>query len=221
MGIFKKIMSGLFLILIGVVLALNAFNITHINLLFNGWWTLFIIIPCVYGLFFNNDKVGNLIGLLAGVFLLLAANGLVEYKLILKLILPLILISLGISYIIGCFNTFKVKSINVSDGEDLKAVFSSSIADYSHHNFKGCKLKSVFASYELDLREAILKDDVLIEAFCIFGGISILVPKDIQVIVNSTNFFGGVNNEVVLKNAKKTIYVNSLAIFGGNEIKEK
>ena len=215
MGIFKKIMSGLFLILIGVVLALNAFNITHINLLFNGWWTLFIIIPCVYGLFFNNDKVGNLIGLLAGVFLLLAANGLVEYKLILKLILPLILISLGISYIIGCFNTFKVKSIN------LKAVFSSSIADYSHHNFKGCKLKSVFASYELDLREAILKDDVLIEAFCIFGGISILVPKDIQVIVNSTNFFGGVNNEVVLKNAKKTIYVNSLAIFGGIEIKEK
>ncbi|MEE1115844.1 MAG: hypothetical protein UH851_03185, partial [Clostridia bacterium] len=39
--------------------ALNAFNITDIDVFFDGWWTLFIIIPCAIGLFTEREKIGG------------------------------------------------------------------------------------------------------------------------------------------------------------------
>ena len=47
---------GLILIIIGVIIGLNAFHITNIDLFFDGWWTLFIIVPCFFGLFKDQDK---------------------------------------------------------------------------------------------------------------------------------------------------------------------
>ena len=38
----SSILWGIVLIAVGVVLALNVFNIMDINLFFDGWWTLFI-----------------------------------------------------------------------------------------------------------------------------------------------------------------------------------
>ena len=35
----------------GVIFGLNALEITDINIFFDGWWTLFIIVPCFIGLF--------------------------------------------------------------------------------------------------------------------------------------------------------------------------
>lgn len=63
MGNFSKILWGIALIALGVVIGLNALDITHINLLFRGWWTLFIIIPCLIGLFDDKSegKTGNII----------------------------------------------------------------------------------------------------------------------------------------------------------------
>ena len=39
-----KIIWGVAFIAAGIVFALNAFGITHIELFFDGWWTLFIIV---------------------------------------------------------------------------------------------------------------------------------------------------------------------------------
>lgn len=39
---------GFILIIIGVIIGLNAFHITNIDLFFDGWWTLFIIVPCFF-----------------------------------------------------------------------------------------------------------------------------------------------------------------------------
>ena len=41
----SSVLWGVVLIAVGVVLALNAFEITSINLFFDGWWTLIIIVP--------------------------------------------------------------------------------------------------------------------------------------------------------------------------------
>ena len=40
-----NILWGIVLIVIGVIFALNALDITSIDIFFDGWWTLFIIIP--------------------------------------------------------------------------------------------------------------------------------------------------------------------------------
>ena len=67
----SKILWGIALIVIGGIFALNAFGVTDIQLFFDGWWTLFIIVPCCIGIFSEREKTGNIIGLLIGVFLLL------------------------------------------------------------------------------------------------------------------------------------------------------
>ncbi len=51
---------------------LNSLQITDINLLFKGWWTLFIIVPCANKLLSNpKDWVWTFVGLVVGVLLLL------------------------------------------------------------------------------------------------------------------------------------------------------
>ena len=55
----KKVTSiiiGVALVAVGVIFALNAFDVTDIDMFFDGWWTVFIIIPCTVGLFTERKK---------------------------------------------------------------------------------------------------------------------------------------------------------------------
>ena len=45
------ILWGIVLVTVGVILAVNALGIASIDIFFDGWWTLFIIVPCAVGLF--------------------------------------------------------------------------------------------------------------------------------------------------------------------------
>ena len=49
-----KILWGTALIAVGGIIALNAFGITDIELFFDGWWTLFIIVPCLVRIIWKN-----------------------------------------------------------------------------------------------------------------------------------------------------------------------
>ena len=80
----STVLWGLVLVALGLILGLNALDITDINLFFSGWWTLFIIIPCFIGLFQNKGKLASFIGLCIGIFLLLAAQGIVSFELLLN-----------------------------------------------------------------------------------------------------------------------------------------
>ena len=61
----------------------------------------------------------------------------------------------------------------------------------------------------------------VIKANAIFGGIDIYVPEGVNVKVNSTSFFGGVENKIH-KNSpgnQHTIYIHANCLFGGIDIK--
>ena len=53
---FKSIMWGLVLITLGIIIGLNAFEIINVDIFFDGWWTLFIIVPCFIGIITEKDK---------------------------------------------------------------------------------------------------------------------------------------------------------------------
>lgn len=87
-------------------------------------------------------------------------------------------------------------------------------------SLKKANINAIFGAVKLDLRDAKLEKETIIGAVAIFGGIEILVPKDCVVKVKGTPIFGGISNEQ--KNneeAKKTIYIEGYAVFGGIEIK--
>ena len=62
----SNILWGLVLVALGVIFALNALDIADFNIFFDGWWTLFIIVPCTVGLFTEREKTGNIIGTIIG-----------------------------------------------------------------------------------------------------------------------------------------------------------
>lgn len=222
-----NILWGLIFIILGVILGSNALGLTDINIFFNGWWTLFIIVPSFIGLINDHEKTGNLIGLIIGVLLLLSCQNLFSFKILFKLIPPLVLVIIGLSLLFkDTFNREISREIyklnkNVKNDEGYAATFSNQDVDMSNEEFKGTTLNAIFGGVKLDLTEAKIKNDVVINATSIFGGIKILAPNDVKVKVKSNALFGGVSNE--RKNTKDsknvTIYVNATCLFGGVEIK--
>lgn len=216
----KNIILGIILIVVGVWFGLYATGVVKINLLFDGWWTLFIIIPSFLGLFDEDGRTGSLIGLFVGVLLLLSCQDVLNFDIVLKLIVPCVLIVTGLSFIFkGKIKTKNIENVKTVGGTNYNATFSGQNLDFSKEEFTGTKLDAVFGGIKCDLRNAIINDDVVIEASAIFGGITILVPKDVNVKITSTSIFGGVDGKSKMDKPGKTIYVNATCLFGGVEVK--
>ena len=219
----SKALWGIVLVVIGIICALNSLGISSINIFFKGWWTLFIIVPCFIGLFKEDSKTGDVIGLVIGIVLLLASREIITFSLVFKLIFPFVLIGIGISLIFG--DTFKkkinekIKEVNDEDFDNIVATFSSQKV-IEENKLKNTKLEAIFGGIELDLRKAKLSNDTVIKATSIFGGIDIFVPKDVNVLLKSNSIFGGVDNKIINnKENTKTIYIETLCLFGGVDIK--
>lgn len=223
----SKLLWGLVLIVLGVILGTNALGVTDIDIFFDGWWTLFIIVPCFIDLFKEADKTGNIIGLAIGISLLLACQDIINFEIIWKLMLPFILVMLGLSLIFKDLLHSKVKkeikklNKEKKDDKEYVATFGSCEANFNGVKFEGTDLTAVFGGIKCDLRDAIIKDDEVINATAIFGGVDILVPSGVNVIVSSTSLFGGVDNKSknVVDSKAKTIYINATCIFGGVDVK--
>lgn len=222
-----NVLWGLVLILLGVIIGLNAVGLTHINIFFRGWWTLFIIVPSFIELVRSSNKISSFIGLCIGIVLLLCAQNVLSFRLIGKLIFPFILVTVGISIIFkDTFNkkvAEKIKTLNSNKGdlESYCATFGEQKNDLSGQEFNGANLDAIFGSVELDLSKASIKKDQVINANAIFGGIKIKVPTGVNLKIKSTPIFGGVENKVKTEynESLPTIYINGFAMFGGVEIK--
>lgn len=197
---------GLVLVVLGVILGIDALGIMEINIFFPGWWTLFIIVPCAIGLFGNDsDKWADVVGIIFGVALLLGCQGLLSFKMVWSLIVPVILIVVGLSMLLKDVLkgkvTKEIKKLHKEGsgkGKEYWSTFSGQNLNFSGQVFEGCRLEAVF------------------------GGVTILAPKDVNVQVISSAMFGGTTNRFAkekVDESRKTIFVESTALFGGVEIK--
>ena len=223
----KTILWGIVLIIVGLIFGLNALEITNIDIFFDGWWTLFIIIPCGLGLFREREKTGNIIGLCIGVALLLACQGLLSFALLGKLLFPAILVIAGIAVVfrgvLGDRAARRFIEEHKAEAGDREycATFSGQKLHFNGERFNGAKLTAVFGGIDLDLTGAILDRDVIIDATAIFGGIDVIVPQNYRVKICSNSIFGGVDEERshATQEGLITIYINGSCIFGGVSVK--
>ena len=196
---------GLILIIIGVIIGLNAFHITNIDLFFDGWWTFFIIVPCFFGLFKDQDRTGNIIGLIVGIYLLLYCQGLINFQFAWKLVFPVIFVLIGLKMIFkDTFNKKKPRQ-NI----------------YDNQLYIGGNYDVTFNGLILDLSKAYLNEETNIMISTLFGGVDLYLPDDVNIQIQSSNFLGGVDlhkRENKIENTK-VIYLNARCIFGGINIK--
>lgn len=221
----KNLLWGLLLIAVGLVWGGNALGITDIDLFFDGWWTLFIIVPCLFGLVQEKEKTGNLIGLCIGVAFLLACQGVINFELIWKLAFPVILVIVGLAVIfkntIGERAARRFAQENKGKGPAYCATFSGQNLSFVNERFEGAQLSAVFGGIKCDLNGAVIDHDVLIKADAVFGGVDVIVPPHLQVKVCSNSCFGGVSEErpKMDRSGVATVYIDATCLFGGVTIK--
>lgn len=219
---FKKSILAIALIVLGVIIGLNALNITSINIFFDGWWTLIIIIPSLIGVIENKDT-GSFIMLLVGVLLFLNSRGIYIFNIIWKLLIPVILIVMGLSVLKNEVLSKNAKKIDEIDDSE-KLIYRSSFGN--KHNiiekeFKALNVEAVFGENIIDLRKVNLNEQIYIKVLAMFGEVTIYVPENAKVNVNKNNFFGSVENkgnylnrEIENKVNENIVNINASAIFG-------
>lgn len=223
----NRILWGLGLIAVGVIFGLNAMGYTDIDLFFDGWWTLFIIVPCLSGLLKGREVTGNLWGLAIGLTLLATAQGFLDFQILRKLAFPAILVIFGVAILVkamvGDRAARKFVELHRHDigDQDYWATFSGQNLSFSGEKFRGAKLTAVFGGIKCDLRGALLETDVVVDATAIFGGVTVIVPQGYRVRVVSNSIFGGVSEDVphASQEGLITVFVNGNCLFGGVSVK--
>lgn len=226
---------GLLIMAIGVCLLLRELNLIPCNICFDGWWTLFIIIPCFINFCTREHKILSLLGMSIGGLLLMGQQGILEPGMSYKLLLPTAIIFIGVHTLSKSFHkgsnrcscSYKKTAEEFQETKyeglrDYAALCSGQDIDMSNQLFQGANMKAMFGGFNLDLRNAVIEENAKINIQCLFGGVEIYVPKDVNVEVTSNCICGGVDMND-FKNpgiGHKTIYINSSCVFGGVNLKQ-
>lgn len=215
---------GIILIVVGIIIGLNSLGIANINIFFDGWWALFIIIPSLADIIKRPNKASNYGWLVLGIVLLLCAQDILKFEVVGKLIFPAILVFIGLSLLfkdkVGKKVKEKIKTLNEEGLEEYYATFSGQEINKAGEVFNGASLNAIFGGIDLKLQDAKIQKDILINATAVFGGIDIIVPSNVNVKVQSTSIFGGTDNKITKQTENlPTIYVKAFCLFGGTDIK--
>lgn len=209
----NSVIWGIIIIIVGVIFFGNNLEFWNVDIFFDGWWTLFIIIPSIYCLF-KKEWITSLLGLSIGVLLLLAAQDIIAWNMVGKSFIPIVLIIVGLSLI---FKPHAKISTNKKGQAEYIGVFSANENKITKE-FSGASAIAVFGGVDLDLRNAKIKEDIVIDCVSVFGGIDILLPDDISVKTSGVPIFGGIENKHLGKD-NPTVYINYVCIFSSVEIK--
>lgn len=142
---------------------------------------------------------------------------------------PLLLLYIGAELVIYSFNRNPSQWLQrpVPQGEDGKRIscavrFGADAYRYQGEVFHGARLDAFCGGLRLDLREAVVTEDEEIDVHTFLGGVELCVPSDVNVVVKSHSFIGGVGNETSGRSVlgAPCLHIVASNFLGGVSIKE-
>ena len=142
---------------------------------------------------------------------------------------PVLLLYIGVELVVYGFNHNPSQWLQrpVPQGEDGKRIccsvrFGADEYVYRGEPFHGARLDALCAGLRLDLREAVISEDEEIDVHTFLGGVELLVPPTVNVLVKSHSFIGGVGNETAGRTIPDApcIHISASNFFGGVSVKE-
>ncbi len=215
---------GALLVAAGVLGILNVFGLaTDIKINLDGWWwAVFLILPALYGLITSQSKLGNLFVLVVGVYLLLASRGVLGYGTVWKLIVPLLLVLLGVKFILKVFHPQALSSAS-KHSDEFVTYFQTQTHKHPQDTRPLAKVGTVFGGSVCDLTDARFSEENSLDVFCLFGGVELYLPSDVEVVQNTFCLFGGLDDKRKMGSdpKQKRLTINGCCTFGGIEIKSE
>ncbi len=113
----------------------------------------------------------------------------------------------------------------VSDKDFIDSVtfFGGITKNVVSKNFKGADIVNVFGGAEINLLQAEIETQAIVDLTCVFGGVTLIVPTNWQVKSELTTAFGGIEDKrqmnVNYEEDSKILILRGNCVFGGIEIK--
>ena len=216
-----RLVTGFTVLAIGVGALLGALNIIPFWSIFATWWPVLLILAGLTVIVSDLRKnyIWGLAMIIIGGFLLFKNHEIIEFS-IFAVIAPVIIIAIGLSILINSSGRAKIPT-GTKDSDDIVAIFSGSEAKNKSNNYKGGKITAVFGGASVDLRDATLKGEAVLDIFTLCGGVELKVPRDWHVVVKATPIAGGVENKAEGSDGDKspTLVITGIIALGGVEIK--
>lgn len=236
---FVGIVLGLLFLVIGVGYLAEALDfIPEFTIFFDGWWSLFIIVPCFCGLIGKDGgKVGYLIGIAIGLFFLLSAQGVLDGDKLWAVFLAVICVLIGMNLILpkkkrensgfveshtDRFDRSEERSAGAGAAAGATAaerfVDAEVVNDGTGERVQEVSTEShrAFQSESQSYQNVGDMDKLICSA--VFAGRDIRVDNSVFNGADLTAMFGGI--DLNLKNAviQRNVTIEVKAIFGGVDI---
>ncbi|MEJ5352235.1 MAG: DUF5668 domain-containing protein [Melioribacteraceae bacterium] len=236
----SRLWLGLIFIIIGALLLIDNLGFFYFDFrhLIFSWHTIFIIIGIIL-LTKSRNSTPGMIFLVIGLYGLLNHIFKPFFHFTFRDIFPLIIIIIGFYFILRRneskhihqkkFNEHDLASerfqkIN-SEYIDETCILTQCDKKIETKNFKGGRLTIIASSVNINLADSNLSSgEIILDVTCLFGGFSILIPKNWKVITNVTTIFGGLDTKQYLfdnslQHEEGLLIIKGTIFFGGGEIK--
>ncbi len=220
----SKAGTGIFLILLGVVLLLgnlNVFSYYLHDLIFS--WPMILIAIGFYNFLNRNITPAIILFCVGGFFMI--SNQFPD----LSIFWPTVLIVIGVLFFFKRKQpilTYKQTSQEVgADFIDEVYVFGGGVKRVDSTNFCGGRITAIFGGSELSLEKCELSSSgAVLDLAVIFGGSKIVIPRDWTVRTEVVSIFGGFSDKRVYLNdasndVNKVLVIKGVTIFGGGELR--
>jgi predicted membrane protein len=219
-----QLVTGLLIIAVGVLFTLDNLGIAHAAE-YTRYWPVGLIVIGLLKVWQSRESsgsgIGGLIFTLIGFWLLL--EQLTVIRISLADMWPMALVFLGV-YLVWQGVTGRRHRRSEADATasvNAVAVLGGVLRRSSSRNFRGGELTAVMGGCEIDLRQAAINGEAIIDVFALWGGIEIKVPEDWVVSTRVTPLLGGVEDKTRPSPGAGAhrLTLRGMAIMGGVEVK--
>lgn len=211
--------AGILFLLLGGALLLQNTNVIDIADVSKQYWPLLIVLAGLMVLL-NNAKswLFALFLIVLGGLYQLRELDIVSFE-PWPVIVSLFFIAVGLSFIFR--QSYINKNLTKDQRDDVTAIMGGADTTNASQDFKAAKLTAIMGGAKIDLRKAVIKDEAVIEVFAFWGGVEILVPKDVVIRNKLNNIMAGTDDRTEQESKKDApvIVITGDIIMAGVDIR--
>ena len=209
-----KLLVGGFLVLIGLAMFFDQVGLRVLGVNMWNLWPLFFVLLGLIA-FSKRNFIGGIILLFLGAAFL-SSNFL---GISLWSLWPLFFVFLGLWILVRPRPTWRnVSGTTTQNKFDENVMFWALDKKVRSENFTGGTVNAMFGGFKIDLSEAKIADGSKLTLNAMFGGGEVIIPRDVNVEVTGTGFFGGWENKAA-HGTGPTLKIDGSMFFGGIEIR--
>jgi predicted membrane protein len=218
-----QLLIGILIIAVGVLFTLDNLGLAHADAYIR-YWPLGLVAVGLLKIWQAREGCGGAFGgfvfTLAGLWLLVEQT--VDVRISFDDMWPLLLVFAGV-YLVwrGMTGRQRSAALDTHDAIRATAILSGVTLASSSRTFRGGDITAVMGGCEIDLRQAAINGDAVIEVFAMWGGVEIRVPDDWVVVNQATPILGAVEDKTrrTPGAGAHRLTIRGIVIMGGVEVK--